>query len=90
MLIEAETVAVQAAKEGWGEDGKRAGMSVGVDRKVSTLGRSAPERGHGACLEPLAQLGDALGGVGALSTPVEAAELVVAQAAKLEEGVNGL
>merc|ERR1740130_1730966 len=34
------------------------------------------ERGHGAPLEPLAQLGDALRSVGALSTIVEAAELV--------------
>ena len=36
---------------------------------------SALERGDGAALEPLAQLGDAFGGVGAL-----AAERVVAQA----------
>ena len=42
-----------------------------------TLGRvGAPQRGHGAPLEPLAQLGDALGGVGAIAIPVEAAELV--------------
>ena len=40
------------------------------------------ERGQGAPLETLAQLGDAVRGVGALAIPVEAAEAVVAQAAK--------
>ena len=48
-----------------------------------TTGRvGAPQRGHGAPLEPLAQLGDALGGVGAVPPAVDAAELVVGQAAK--------
>jgi len=37
------------------------------------------QRGHGAPLEPLAQLRDALSGVGALSTIVQATEIVVAQ-----------
>ena len=41
----------------------------------------ALERGDGAAPEPLAQLGDALGGVGAIATVVDAAELVDAQAA---------
>ena len=55
-----------------------------------TTGRvGAPQRGHGAPLEPLAQLGDALGGVGALATTVDAAELVTAQAATGRRGVNG-
>eukprot|EP00964_Phaeocystis_antarctica_P010283 scaffold5649_cov51-Phaeocystis_antarctica.AAC.1 len=39
-------------------------------------------RGHGAPLEPLAQLGDAIGGVAALALPIEPAELVRRQAAK--------
>ena len=39
------------------------------------------ERGHGALLEPLAQLGDALGGVGALASPIDATELVIGQTA---------
>ena len=41
----------------------------------------ALERGHGAALERLAQLGDALGGVGAAAVPVKATELVTGQAA---------
>ena len=58
-----------------------------MDRKANALGRrGALKRGHGAPLEPLAQLGDALGGVGTLDFAiiilVEAAELVVIQAAK--------
>jgi hypothetical protein len=53
-------------------------------------GGGAPERGHGASLERLAQLGDALGGVGAVAHEVEAAELVPRQAAKVVSGsVNG-
>ena len=61
-------------------------MSAGVDRKASTRGGGVPERGHGASLDPLAQLVDALCGVGALSTTVEAAELVIVQAAKVGSG----
>ena len=52
-----------------------------------TSGRSALERGHGTPLERLAQLGDALHGVGAFALPIEAAELVRGQAAK-GEGVS--
>ena len=52
----------------------------------------APERGHGASLEPLTKLGDALGGVGTLdiviSIEVDAAELVAIQAAKGRRGVS--
>ena len=63
---------------------------MGVDTKANMLGGGgALERGHGAPLDPLAQLGDALGGVGALATTVEAAELVAAQAAKGRRSVNG-
>ena len=54
-------------------------------------GGGALERGHGAPLEPFAQLVDARGGVGTLDITniilVEAAELVVGQAAKWGEGV---
>ena len=63
---------------------------MGADKNASDRGGGALERGHGAPLEPLAQLGDAVGGVGAIAIPVEAAELVVAQAAKVGSGsVNG-
>ena len=54
-----------------------------LTRKGTLGGGGALERGHGAPLEPLTQLDDALRGVGALAKPVEAAELVAVQAAKL-------
>ena len=65
-----------------------------MDRKANALGRrGALKRGHCAPLEPLAQLGDALGGVGTLDFAiiilVEAAELVVIQAGKGRRSVNG-
>ena len=52
-------------------------------------GGSALERGHGAPLERLAELGDALGGVGAvaITIDIDAAELVAGQTAK-EGGVS--
>ena len=59
-----------------------------LTRKRTLLGGGALERGHGAFLEPLAQLGDALGGVGAFTFPIEAAELVVGQAATGRRSVN--
>ena len=67
---------------------------MGADTKANTLGGNALERGHGAPLEALAQLGDALGGVGTLDITitifVEAAELVRGQAASTGKGsVNG-
>ena len=53
-------------------------------------GGGALKRGHGAPLEPIAQLSDTLCGVDAAAIVVEAAELVVAQAAKVGSGsVNG-
>ena len=55
---------------------------MGADIKANTWGGGALERGHGAALEPLAQLGDALGVVGTVTECIEAAELVVGQAAK--------
>ena len=56
----------------------------GVLTQTRTLcvGSGAPELGHGASLERLAQLGDALSGVGALARAVEAAEFVAFQAAR--------
>ena len=61
-----------------------------LTRKRTLWGGGALERGHGASLKRLAQLGDALGGVGAIAPAVEAAELVEAQAAKVGSGsVNG-
>ena len=57
---------------------------MGADMRANTRGGGALERGHGALalLERLAQLGDALGGVIAAAVNIEAAELVVGQAAK--------
>ena len=52
------------------------------------MGGGALERGDGAALERLAQLVDALGSVGAAAVIIEAAELVVGQAAKREGGVS--
>ena len=52
-----------------------------LTQKQTLWGVGALERGHGAPLEPLAQLRDALGGVGATAERVEAAELIVGQTA---------
>ena len=62
---------------------------MGVDRKASMRGGDALERGHGAPLERLAQLGDALCSVDAAAKAIDAAELVIAQAAKERRRVNG-
>ena len=68
---------------------------MGADTKSNARVAGAPERGHGASLEALAQLGDALRGVGTLDIAtihikvrVEAAELVATQAAKGKRGVS--
>ena len=68
---------------------------MGADTKSNTRVAGAPERGHGASLEALAQLVNALGGVGTLDIAiihikvrVEAAELVATQAAKGRRGVS--
>ena len=68
-------------------------MSRGADTKANTFGGGgALERGDGAPLEPLAQLGDAHGGVGtpdfAILILVEAAELVAAQPVKVGVAVS--
>ena len=60
-----------------------------LTQKQTLWGGGALERGHGAALERLAQLGDTLGGVGAESIFVEATELVVGQAAQGRRSVNG-
>ena len=57
-------------------------MSRGADIRANTRSGGALERGHRAPREPLTQLGDALSGVGAFAVVVEAAELVVVQAAR--------
>ena len=56
----------------------------GADTRANTMGWCALERGYVALLEPLAQLGEALGGVGAVTELIEAAELVPGQAATRE------
>ena len=62
---------------------------MGADTKANTLwGGGAPERGHGAPLERLAQLGEALDGVGASVVIINAAELVSVQPAKGRRGVS--
>ena len=58
-----------------------------LTQRQTLWGGGAPERGHGASLERLAQLGDALGGVGAAAATVKAAELVSAKLPR-EGGVS--
>ena len=65
------------------------GVSTGADKGRTLGGGGALERGHGALLERLAQLGDALSGVLAVTIIFEAAELVASQAAKGRRSVNG-
>ena len=70
----------------------KVGVGVGVSQRSLKTDRAlircggALERGDGAAPEPLAQLGDALDGVGAAAIPVEAAELAAPQAASKGEG----
>ena len=71
-----DAVVPETTMDGWGHS-ERA-----LTQKQTLRGGGAPKRGHGAPLEPLAELGDALGGVGAVTLIIEAAELVVIQAAK--------
>eukprot|EP00964_Phaeocystis_antarctica_P015567 scaffold8619_cov52-Phaeocystis_antarctica.AAC.2 len=78
----AEMVEAQAASRGEGGDGCQMGLPICQERAEGALRCGcALERGDGAAREPLAQLGDALAGVGAAATVVEAAELVAPQAA---------
>ena len=65
-------------------------MPAGPDKRAGArVCGGALERGDGATPEPLAQLGDALGGVGAFTIGAEAAELVTGQAASKGEGGGG-
>ena len=89
MAVVGEVVLTHTASRGRGWDGETSRVSTGADTKANTRGGSALERGQGAPLEPLAQLGDALGGVGAVTVPVEATELVAGQTAKGKRSVNG-
>jgi len=61
-------------------------LSAPADTEANTRAQSAPQQGHKAPLEPLTQLGDALGGVGALAIVTNAAELVTVQAVKVVLG----
>ena len=68
---------------------EKASLSAGADTKANTRGGGALERGHRASLERLAQLGNALSGVGAVAPSIEAAELVVGQTVSTGMSVNG-
>ena len=82
-----DTVLRDTASDGQNGNSERVGVSMGADRKANTQGGGARERGHGTPLERLAQIGDALHGVGAFALPIDAAELVIGQTAK-GEGVS--
>ena len=84
-----DVVVLEAAKHGGGWGSERRGVSMGADTRANTMGWCALERGHHVLLEPLAQLGDPLSGVGAAAFIIEAAELVPAQAATGARSVNG-
>ena len=91
--VSAAPIRVNAAELVEGQTAKGRGWCQWALTERQTLGqgrRTSARCGHGAPLEPLAQLGDAVGGVGAFAIPVEAAELVPRQAAKVGSGsVNG-
>ena len=78
-------VLLETVNERRDEDGEIEGVREMCQRaltqKQTLWGGGALQRGHGALLERLAQLGDALGGVGAAADIVEAAELVAGQTA---------
>ena len=66
---------------------------MGADKNASDRGGGALERGHGAPVEPLAELGDALSGVGAVAVLVKPTELIIAKTArgvKVSEGPDTL
>ena len=75
-----------AGKEGGVEKCQRA-----LTREQTLWGGGALERGHGAPLEPLAQLGDAFCSVSPPTEWVDATETVAVQAAQAKErrNVNG-
>ena len=65
------------------------GCQPGLAREWALRCGGALDRGDGAAPEPLAQLGDALGAVGAVTIVADAAELVVTQAASKGAGAEG-
>ena len=69
---------------GSGGGGEECQWALAERRTGSAQG--APQRGHGAALEPLAQLGDAPSSVLAVTIIVEATELVGVQAVKVGVG----
>ena len=87
--LSSDSVHSETASQGQDGNGEWVGVSMGADRNANTWGSGALERGHGAPLETLAQLGDTLGSVGALAKGVEAAELIVGQPAGEGGSVNG-
>ena len=82
-----EAVLLQTASTG--EEASSEECQGALTERRTLWGGGGLERGHSAPLERLAQLVDTLGGVGAVSVFVEAAELVVSQAAKGRRSVNG-
>ena len=60
-----EVVVLETVHEEQSGCSEKASLSAGADKQASTWGVGAPQRGHGAPLEPLADLGDALRSVGA-------------------------
>ena len=67
-------------------NGEKVGVSTGADKNASTRGGGALERSHSAPLEPLAQLGDAVSGVLAVTIIADATEAVRRQAAEGGQG----
>ena len=82
-----EVVALQTASAGKEAGAEKCQWALTENQTLRAGG--ALERGHGAPLERLAQLGDALSSVGAGPPGGNAAELVVGQAAKGRRSVNG-
>ena len=82
-----EAVLLQPASTG--EEASSEECQGALTQTRTLWGGGAPKRGHGAALEPLAELDDALGGVGAVTLIIAAAEMVTGQAAKERRSVNG-
>ena len=80
--LDSDAVGLDTARDGWGQSERAGACQRALTQKQTLRGGGAPKRGHGAPPEPLAELADALGGVGAVTLIIEAAELVVIQAAK--------
>ena len=87
--VGATAATIEAAELVEGQAAKGRRCQWALTRKQTHSGRwGALEFGHGAALERLAQLGYALGGVGTDARIIDAAELIVAQAAT-GRSVNG-